>query len=181
IEEAAAAARLDAKDTETRAALVRLYLLKWRDAEAEMTARQLLKLTPNDASAHQLLARVLLRDSGKLDEALREIEAALKSKETPQFLETKAYVLLSQGSLPEALATARRAAELDRSKSSSARAAVAVVLFRMERVDEAVAIYRELRQADKTDRWGDSKGLELQRALSRPVLETLAALIARTN
>ncbi|HEY0407820.1 MAG TPA: protein kinase, partial [Pyrinomonadaceae bacterium] len=78
IEEAAAAARLDAKDTETRAALVRLYLLKWRDAEAEMTARQILKLMPNDAPAHQLLARVLLRDSGKLDEALSEIEAALK-------------------------------------------------------------------------------------------------------
>ncbi|MDX6694310.1 MAG: hypothetical protein QOF02_1913 [Blastocatellia bacterium] len=181
IDEAAAATRLDPNDADTRAALVRLYLLKWRDAEAEATARQLLKLMPNDAQAHYLLARVLSRDSGKLDEALSEIEVALKSKETPQFLETKAYVLLSQGSREEALRVARRAAELERGKTSYARAALAVVLFRMERVDEAVAIYRELRQADKTDRYGDSKWLELQRAYSRPVLETLAALIARTN
>jgi eukaryotic-like serine/threonine-protein kinase len=181
IEELGTAARLDPKDTDTRGALVKLYLLKWRDAEAEATARQLLKLAPNEANSHYLLARALLRDSGKLDEAASEIDAALKSKETPQFLETKAYVLLAQGALDEALTTAQRAAELDRNKASSARAAVAVILFRMERVDEAVNAYRDLRQADKLDRWGDSKWLELQRTHSKPALETLAALIARTN
>lgn len=181
IEEAETAARLDPKDTETLGTLVKLYLLKQRDAEAATTARRMLKLMPRDASAHHWLARVLLRDASKVDEALSEIEAALKIEEKPQFLETKAYLLLARNSFDEALVTARRAAELDRSKNSYARAAVAVVLFRMERMDEAVAAYRELRQADAGDRWGDIKSLELQRAYNRPVLETLTALIARTN
>lgn len=180
-EELEAAARLDAKDTEARAALVRLYLLKSRDDEAETTARQLVKLTPRDPSAHHLLARALLRDPNNLDEALREIEEALKSKETPELLETRAYILLARNSLDEALATAKHAVELDRGKNPAANAAVAVILFRMERVSEAVSTYRQLRQSDRNDRWGDLKRLELQRGYSKPTLDTLAALIARTN
>jgi serine/threonine-protein kinase len=175
------AAQLDAKNIEARQALVRLYLLKGRDAEAETAARQLVKLAPRDASAYQQLARALLRDPNKLDEALGEIEAALKIKETPELQETKAYVLLARNSFDEALATARRAVELDRGKNPTARASLAVILFRMERVDEAVAAYRELRQSDKSERWGDSKRLELRGVYSKPVLETLSALIARTN
>ncbi|HEX8495236.1 MAG TPA: protein kinase [Pyrinomonadaceae bacterium] len=181
ITEFEAAARLDAKSIEARQPLVRLYLLKGRDAEAEATARQLVKLAPRDASARQWLARALLRDPSKLDEALGEIEAALKIKESAELLETKAYILLARNSFDEALATARNAAELDRGKNTTARASLAVILFRVERVDEALAIYRELRQADKSDLWGDIKRLELRGVYSRPVLETLAALIARTN
>lgn len=174
-------ARLDAKNVEARQPLVKLYLLKGRDAEAETIARQLVKLAPRDASAHQWLARALLRDPNKLGEALGEIEAALKIKETPELLETKAYILLTRNSLDEALATARRAVELDKSKNASARASLAVILFRTERVDEAIAAYRELRQADRSERWGDIKRLELRGVYSQPVLETLTALIARTN
>lgn len=181
IAEFEAVAQLDAKDTETRATLVRLYLLKERDAEAENMARQLLKLAPRDPEAHHLLARVLLRDSGKLDEAEREIEDALQSRQTPEFLETKAYLLVARNSLDEALKTAQRAVELDRNKSPFARVAVAVVLYRMERVADAVANYRQLRQADRADRFGDTKWLQRQRGYSKPVMETLAALVARTN
>jgi serine/threonine-protein kinase len=173
-------AQLDAKNTEARETLVRLHLIKARDAEAETFARQLLKLAPREAQNHHLLARVLLRDPNKLDEAASEIETALQSKQTSEFLETKAYILLSRNSMDEALRVAARAVELDRSKTPTARAAVAVILFRMERVAEAVAAYRQLRQADKNDRWGDSKWLQ-QRGYNKPVLETLTALIARTN
>lgn len=181
IPEFEAAAQLDAKNIEARQQLVRLYLLKGRDAEAETTARQLVKLAPREASSHHLLSRALLRDSNKLDEALGEIEAALKLKESPEVLETKAHILLARNSLDEALATARRAADSDKNKFSAARATLAVVLFRMERIDEAVAAYSELRKSDKNDRWGDIKRLELQRGYPQHVLETLAALIARTN
>jgi serine/threonine protein kinase/Flp pilus assembly protein TadD len=181
IPELEVAARLDSKNAETLNSLARLYLLKERDREAETTARQLVSLAPRDANTHHLLARALSRDSAKLDEALSEIEAALKSKQSPEMLETKAYILLARNSMEEALKTAERAAELDHGKSTGARAAVAVILFRMERVNDAVANYGKLRQEDKSDRWGDIRSIELQRAYSRPVLETLAALIARTN
>jgi serine/threonine protein kinase/tetratricopeptide (TPR) repeat protein len=173
--------QLDPKDTETRSSLVRLYLMKERDAEAEVTARQFLKLAPRDPEAHHLLARVLLRDPAKLDEAASEIEAALQSKQTSEFLETKAYLLLARNSLDEALKSAERALELDRSRNPFARAAVAVILFRMEHSTDAVSTYTQLRQADKFDRWGDIKWLRRQRGYTKPVLETLAALIARTN
>jgi serine/threonine protein kinase/tetratricopeptide (TPR) repeat protein len=181
ITEFEAAAQLDAKNTEARETLTRLYLMKGRDAEAETFARQLLKLTPRDAQAHHLLSRVLLRDPNKLEEAASEIEIALQSKETPEFLETKAYILLSRNSTDEALKAAESAVELSRSKTSGPRAARAVVLFRLERVAEAVSLYRQLRHEDKNDRWGDIRWLQLQRGYSKPVLETLAALIARTN
>lgn len=180
IAEFEAASQLDPKNTETLETLVRLYLLKARDAEAETTARQLLKLTPREARYHHLLARVLLRDSGKLDEAASEIETAIQSRQTPEFLETKAYVLLARDAMDEALQAARSAVELERSKTPIRRAAVAIILYRMERVDEAVNEYRQLRQADKNDRWGDIGWLQ-QRGYSKPLLETLAALIARTN
>jgi tetratricopeptide (TPR) repeat protein len=176
-----AAAQLDAKNTEARETLVRLYLMKGRDAEAETFARQLLKLTPRDAQAHHLLSRVLLRDPDKLEEAASEIETALQSKETPEFLETKAYILLARNSTDEALKAAERAVELSRGKTSGPRAARAVVLFRLERVAEAVSLYRQLRHEDRNDRWGDIRWLQLQRGYSKPLLETLAALIARTN
>ncbi|MBD0327018.1 MAG: tetratricopeptide repeat protein, partial [Pyrinomonadaceae bacterium] len=175
------AAKLDEKSTETRETLVRLYLMKSRDAEAETFARQLLKLTPRDPQAHHLLSRVLLRNSDKLDEAASEIEIALQSKQTPEFLETKTYILLARNSLDEALKAAERAIELSKGKTSGPRAARAVVLYRMARVSEAVNVYRQLRQADKSDRWGDIRWLQLQRGYSKPLLETLAALIARTN
>lgn len=181
ITEFEAVAQLDPKETETRASLVRLYLMKERDAEAEAAARQLLKLAPRDVDAHHLLARVLLRNPGKLDEAASEIEAALQSKETSELLETKAYILLARNSLDEALKAAERALALDRSRNPPARAAVAVVLYRMERIAEAVAAYGQLRQADRNERWGDIKWLQRQRGYGKPVMETLAALIARTN
>lgn len=180
IDELETAVMLDAANTETRAVLVRLFLLKARDEDAERTARQLVKLSPRDAAAHHALARVLLRSPDKLNEALSEIETALKSRQAPEFLETKAYILLAGGSFDQALEVAQRAVEVDKSKTPPARAAVAVILFRMERVDEATAAYKELRQSDKSDRWGDGKRLE-QRGYSKPVLQTLAALIARTN
>jgi serine/threonine protein kinase/tetratricopeptide (TPR) repeat protein len=181
IEELEATARLDPKDTETRQTLVKLYLLKNRDADAEAMARQLVRLAPRDPYAHYWLARTLLRVPDKQDEGLSEIAAALKIREMPQFLETKAYLLLMRDSRDDALATARRAVKLEQSKNSYANAAVAVVLYRMDNVSEAVDTYRQLRQADKSDRWGDLKGLQLQRAYSQPVLDTLASLIARTN
>ncbi len=175
------AVRLDSKNIEARATLARLYLRKGRDAEAEAAARELTRLAPRDASAHHLLARALLRLPNKLDEASSEIEAALQSKESPELLETKAYILLARNSFDEALAVARRALQLDKSRMPAARAAIAVILFRMEHVNEAVAAYRELRQSDRDDRWGDIKRLELQRGYSQSVLEALSALIARTN
>jgi serine/threonine protein kinase/Flp pilus assembly protein TadD len=174
------ATRLDQKNLDALLALASLYSIKGRDADAEATLRRAVKLAPTDADAHNALAWVLQRNPEKLDEALEEIERALKIRRHADFLDTKAYILLARNSLDEALKTEQRALALD-NKDPMFRAGVAVILYRMGRADEAITSYRELRQAAPNAEWGDIKRLEMLRGYSRPVLETFAALIAQTN
>jgi serine/threonine protein kinase/Tfp pilus assembly protein PilF len=175
------ATRLDEKNLDALLALASLYAIKGRDAESEATLRRAVKLAPTDADAHNSLAWVLQRNPEKLDEAMDEIERALKIRRDPDFLDTKAYILLARNSLDEALKTEQRALALGNNKDPMFRAGVAVILYRMGRADEATASYREIRQANPTAPWGDIRRLEMLRGYSRPVLETFATLIAQTN
>lgn len=175
------AARLDQKNLDTMLSLASLYAIKGRDAESEATLRRAVKLAPQDADAHNALAWVLQRNPEKLDEAMAEIERALKIRRDADFLDTKAYILLARNSLDEALKTEQRAQGLNNNRDPMFRAGVAVILYRMGRADEAVTSYREIRQANPTAPWGDIKRLEMLRGYSRPVLETFATLIALTN
>ncbi|MGB7925706.1 MAG: protein kinase [Pyrinomonadaceae bacterium] len=175
------AVRLDEKNLDAMLLLASLYAIKGRDAEAEATLRRAVKLAPQDADAHNSLAWVLQRNPEKLDEAMDEIERALKIKRAADFLDTKAYILLARNSPDEALKTEQRALALDNNRDPMFRAGVAVILYRLGRTDEAVTTYREIRQASPAAPWGDIKRLEMLRGYSRPVLETFAALIAQTN
>jgi tetratricopeptide (TPR) repeat protein len=175
------AARLDQKNLDTLLSLASLYGIKGRDADAEATLRRAVQLAPQDADAHNSLAWVLQRTPEKLDEALDEIDKAIKIRRAPDFLDTRAYILLARNSLDEALKTEQRALALDKTRDPMYRAGIAVILYRMGRTDEAVSSYREARQAAPTAEWGDIKRLEMLRGYSRPVLETFAALIAQTN
>jgi tetratricopeptide (TPR) repeat protein len=175
------AARLDQKNLDALLSLASLYAIKGRDAEAEATLRRAVKLAPQDADAHNALAWVLQRNPEKLDEAMDEIERALRIRRDADFLDTKAYILLARNSPDEALKTEQRAIDLNNNRDPMFRAGVALILYRMGRTDEAVTSYREIRQANPTALWGDIKRLEMLRGYSRPVLETFATLIALTN
>ena len=176
------ASRLDPRDAETLLTLGTLYGIKEHDDSAEATLRTALKLAPRNALAHNALARVLLRRGEKLDEALSEVEQALKLKtDDPNFLDTKALVLLALNSLDEALKTEQRAAELNKTRDLKYKAGVAAILYRMGQRDEAAQSYRQIRQTDTNDEWDDLKRLGMLRGYSKSVLEIFAALIQRTN
>lgn len=176
------ASRLDPRDADTLLALGTLYGIKEHDDAAEATLRSALKLAPRNGVAHNALARVLLRRGDKLDEALSEVEQALKLKaDDPNFLDTKALVLLARNSLEDALKTEQRAVQLNKSRDLKYRAGVAAILYRMGQRDEAAQSYRQIRQTDANDEWDDVKRLGMLRGYSKPVLEIFAALIERTN
>ena len=181
IAEYEAATRLDPKDADALFSLGSLYAIKGRDPEAEATLRKAVQLTPKDADAHNSLAWILQRHPDKLDEAMNEVEQALKLKRQPDYLDTKAYILLAGDSLEQALATEQRALTLDKNGDPMYKAGIAVIIYRMGRTDEAVSTYKQIRQANPTAEWGDIKRLEMLRGYSRPVLETFATLIAQTN
>ena len=182
IAEYEAATRLDPKDADTLFSLGSLYAIKGRDPEAEATLRKAVQLTPKDADAHNSLAWILQRHPDKLGEAMDEVEQALKLKRQPDYLDTKAYILLARNSLEEALTTEQRALTLvDKNSSAMYKAGIAVIIYRMGRTDEAISTYKQIRQANPNAEWGDIKRLEMLRGYSHPVLETFATLIAQTN
>src|ERR1051325_7138322 len=176
------AARLDTKDVDTLLTLGSLYGIKNHDDAAEATLRSAIKLAPKNAAAHHALARVLLRRENKLDDALGEIDQALKLKaDEPSFLDTKALILLARNSLNDALKTIQRAAQLNKTRDLKYKDDTAAILYSMGQQDEAANMYKQLRQTDTTDEWGDLKRLDMLRGYSKPILEIFAALIAKTN
>lgn len=176
------ASRLDTRDVNTLLMLGSLYAIKKHDEAAEATLRSALKLEPRNASAHHALARVLLRRENKLDEALAEIEQALKLRaDEPSFLDTKALILLARNSLSEALKTIQLASQLNKTRDLKYKADTAAILYSMGQQEEAATMYRQIRQTDTNDEWDDLKRLDMQRGYSKPVLDIFAALISKTN
>jgi serine/threonine protein kinase/Flp pilus assembly protein TadD len=177
------ASRLDPRDAETLLTLGTLYGIKEHDDAAEATLRSALNLAPRNATAHNALARVLLRREGKLDEALSEIEQALKLKaDDPNFLDTKALVLLARNALNDALKTEQRAIQFNKSaRELKFKAGISAILYRMGQQEEAARSYREIRQTDTNDEWDDPKRLGMLRGYNKAVLEVFAALIVKTN
>lgn len=176
------ASRLDPRDAETLLTLGTLYGIKEHDDSAEATLRSALKLAPRNALIHHALARVLLRRGDKLDEALGEVEQALKLKaDEPNFLDTRALVLLARNALGDALKTEERAAQLNKTRDLKYKAGTAAILYRMGQRDEATQSYRQIRQTDTNDEWDDLKRLGMLRGYSKSMLEIFAALIERSN
>jgi serine/threonine protein kinase/Flp pilus assembly protein TadD len=176
------ASRLDPSDAETLLTLGTLYGIKEHDDAAEATLRSALKLAPGNALIHHALARVLLRRGDKLDEALNEVEQALKLRaDEPNFLDTKALILLARNSLGDALKTEARATQFNKSRDLKYKAGTAAILYRMGQRDEAAQSYRQIRQTDTNDEWEDLKRLGMLRGYSKSMLEIFAALIEKSN
>jgi serine/threonine-protein kinase len=86
---------------------------EWNWAAAEMDYRRALELNSNSASAHHWYGRAL-GETGRLDEALREIEAAGKLDPRSPFIRTsKAKILGAAHRYQEANEECRRAIEID--------------------------------------------------------------------
>ena len=174
-----AALRLQPKNFNALISLGQVYEIKRRDADAESAFSRAVELQPRDAFAKSLLAWVLLR-RGKLDDALGLINQAIQIEENPDYLDTKAYILLARNSTDEALKLARSNVEKN-GKEPSFKAVLAIILYRMGQTDEALSTYRQLRKASDDDEWGDLKRLMMLRGYSKSVLETLSKLISETN
>lgn len=86
---------------------------EWNWAAAETDYRRALELNSNSASAHHWYGRAL-GEIGRLDEALREIEAAEKLDPRSPFIRTsKAKILGAAHRYQEAIEECRRAMEID--------------------------------------------------------------------
>ena len=91
----------------------------------------------DEASAHYRLARTL-RSEGKLDEALKEIDMAVKLRPTyAQGHLTRGTILRRMDRLDEAVVAFDRAIELE-PKSGQAYGLAGATLMRLNRTDEAI-------------------------------------------
>jgi Flp pilus assembly protein TadD len=170
--------RLQPNNIKTLISLGKVYEIKRRDADAEGVFARAVQLQPRNDVAQGLLAWVSLR-RGKVNQAASAIEQALQIKNDPEYLDTKAYILFARGSVEEALKIAQ--SNVEKGQDASFKAVLALTLYRMGRTDEAVNVYRQLRKSSRDDEWGDLKRLMMLRGYSKPVLETLAELIRKTN
>jgi tetratricopeptide (TPR) repeat protein len=173
-----AALRFQPNNFKALVLLGKLYEIKRRDADAEAMFSRAAQVLPKDAGAQALLAWVSLR-RGKLKQASRAIEQALAIKADPEFLDTKAYILMARGENDEALKLAQ--GNVQKSDDVSFKVVLAVLLYRLGQTDKALATYRELRQSSSDDEWGDLKRMVMIHGYSKSVLETLAKLITETN
>jgi predicted Zn-dependent protease len=105
------------------------------------------------------MARLLARRAERLGEALQEAETALKGRKSPEFLDTKARVIIEGQSPGEAIALAEEAVKRD-PRNLAWQATLAVALYRAGQTAAALGKYRQLRQQDRQETWLDTKILE---------------------
>ena len=169
--------RMMPKNVEVLRELARLQAIKRQDGGAERNLLQALRQAPRNSSLHADFARLLARQPGRLNEALREADLGLKSRETAETLDAKARVLIERGAAPEALKLAERAVKRE-PREPAWQATLAVALERAGQPAAAQAKFRPLLQKNR-DEWGDRKTLGMLRFYGKTFLETVDALIAR--
>ena len=144
------AMQMDPSLAEPHAVLGLLLTLERRMAEAEPQFQQAFRLNPNYAIAHHWRANLLIAQ-GRLEEGLVEIEQALRLNPL-SFITAYAYAsyLNCAGKLNESLAVLDRASTLRSDLYLPGLSERAVVLLRLSRNDEAVAVARAVLQAPAT-------------------------------
>ena len=142
----ALAMRLDPNLAEPYAVKAMFLTLERRVAEAEAHFQQAFRLNPNYAIAHHWHANLLLFQ-GRIDEGLAELEQAVRLNPLSHItLYTYGAYLGDAGRLEEALSFLERAAALREEVSAFGQVEQALVLLRLGRVDEAVAMARVVLQ-----------------------------------
>jgi tetratricopeptide (TPR) repeat protein len=113
--------------------------------------REAARIRPDDPAVHGHLGRALVIQ-GRLDEAVSEWRKAvtLKPDLAPAHDEL-AIVLAKQGKRDEAIAEWREAIRLDGNRIGDAIWHLGDLLLKLERADEALAIYRRAREIGRND------------------------------
>ncbi len=147
LEQVALAMRLDPNLAEPYAVKAMILTTERRVAEAEALFQQAFRLNPNHAIAHHWHANLLLFQ-GRIDEGLAELEQALRLNPLSYItLYTYGAYLGYAGRLDESLVFLERAAALRENVSPFGQSELALVLLRLGRKDEALAIARAVLQS----------------------------------
>jgi Flp pilus assembly protein TadD len=151
-----------------------LQAIKNQDEGAERSLLQALRLAPRNSSLRADFALLLARQGGRLDDALREADLALKGRETAEALDAKARVLIERDQAAEALTLAERAAKRE-PREPAWQATLAVALARAGQTEAAREKFRPLKQKNG-DPWSDLKTLSMLRFYGKHFLDTLDTL-----
>jgi len=132
-----------------KCSLADLYLRQDKVLEAKLLAEEVLSLDPNFSRALFVLGETYSRE-GRLEEALQCFRQAAGSNPTPYVLVRIARTLREMKSYGEALESLDRVLVKEK-ENPMALKEKAVVLNRMERREEALAIYEKLRKLTPED------------------------------
>jgi adenylate cyclase len=147
LEQVALAMRLDPNLAEPYAIKAMILTTEGRVAEAEALFQEAFRLNPNHAIAHHWHANLLLF-KGRIDEGLAELEQAVRLNPLSYItLYTFGAYLGYAGQLEESLVFLERAAALRENVSPFGQSEQALVLLRLGRTDEAVAVARAVLQS----------------------------------
>lgn len=197
IERQEAVAGFREKDIETQRTLARFYALKKdeqnsKEGTNDAKAADILRAAQKMASRNDIrllvdLANLRARSPEGLEEALRVSEKALLLQPNdPTALDARARVLIEQGSAKEAAEFAAKAvAKAPRELAWQATLAVALLRSsdkdKPENTAEALAKYRQLRDADKKGEWRNAPTVARLRFYGPKFLESLTGLQMQTR
>ena len=149
IEQYEAIVRLDPDDAESRLFLARLYRLNGQMEKAEATLKDYLAAQPRSEQALAALAQ-LYTDQGESARAIQLLTEATNEKPTAELLATLALAYEQADDPDNAIATYRRALELD-SDNVEIRRHLAQALLEASRYDEAVEELKTLTRLNPED------------------------------
>ncbi len=116
-------------------------------SEAERVFRQIIKINPNDAKAHNNLG-IALRQQGKLDEAIASYQQAIKIDPNHADVHYNlGNALYNQGKLEEAIASYQQAIKID-PNYADAHYNLGIALRQQGKLDEAIASYQQAIKID---------------------------------
>jgi serine/threonine-protein kinase len=138
------ALQLDPLLAEAHAAMGHVYArdLDWTGAEKAF--RRATELNPNLTTAYLDLAYRVLAPTGKVEEALREIDKALRADPlSPMIWQFRGMILVSAGRFDDGIASCRQALAADPNSPGWVEGTLARGLFQTGRTAEAIAILQK--------------------------------------
>lgn len=149
IEEYENIARLAPDDTDALLVLARLYRMNNDLPRAEATLKKLLSIEPQSETGLAALA-MLYSDQGDYQKAIDLLQGAASDSASARLIASLAYAYEQAGDFPHAIETYRRALQHDK-ENPDLRRRLAESLLRADRLDEALAEYQAVLDADSDD------------------------------
>jgi tetratricopeptide (TPR) repeat protein len=141
------ALQLDPLLDEAHAAMGLVYVREFDWARAEKAFRRAIEVNPNLTRAHIPLAVWILAPAGRVEEALEEVDKAIRADPLSAYAsESRAFILLNVGRPDEALESCRRALALD-PENNFVKQYQGRALLQKGRTAEAIHIFEQLQGA----------------------------------